>query len=647
MKYLLTISIGPVQDFITTARRSRDLWFGSWLLSEISRAAAKKIADDCGRDSLVFPAVRNDEDLNPVNYDEHGELISGSAFSVVNKIVALVDAEPHQLCEGTHGDKGIRQAMQNRLEEIREQAYKGLNGKYFDEQAAKKQVADLVEFYWAACPVKEDLSDYPIAREEAEALLAARKHLRNFEQVTTNPSDAIGWASDRPKSSLDGLRETVIRKIAYDELSKEELREQVGARQGEQLCGVGLLKRRGNRRGDGSFFSTSHVAALPLLSQLTNKAATDEYICELARLLEVIDEMPAVTTLPASKVRALQEKVGFVPRRAATKVHDAFGRWDGHLLFEERLREFFEEDDRGKQKLGRAQEALRVFLKKALNSTKPKAYYALLHADGDRMGEALDARQSKEEHQAMSEGLSEFSGRVRLIVEEEYGGSLVYSGGDDVLAFVPLHNALFCARSLADDFHSKLKDFKTKELRSPTLSVGIAVGHHLDPLQDTLELARQAEKTAKNQVKGKNALAIIVSKRSGADWLVKGSWCDGRLDEGALDNRLNYFIYLHLADALPKGVGYELRDVALRLGGLKEAQSAEALRILRRKRNKDGKLRKEVFERLEGLVMNGELSIEDLAYQLIAARPFKDAMKQAGIDAKTFAKNAGLKDLEA
>ena len=38
MKYLLTLSIGPVQDFIATARRSRDLWFGSWLLSELSRA---------------------------------------------------------------------------------------------------------------------------------------------------------------------------------------------------------------------------------------------------------------------------------------------------------------------------------------------------------------------------------------------------------------------------------------------------------------------------------------------------------------------------------------------------------------------------------------------------------------------------------
>jgi hypothetical protein len=37
---LLLITIGPVQEFIAAARRSRDLWFGSWLLSELSKAAA-------------------------------------------------------------------------------------------------------------------------------------------------------------------------------------------------------------------------------------------------------------------------------------------------------------------------------------------------------------------------------------------------------------------------------------------------------------------------------------------------------------------------------------------------------------------------------------------------------------------------------
>lgn len=39
-RYLLALSIGPVQEFIAAARRSRDLWFGSYLLSEVSKAAA-------------------------------------------------------------------------------------------------------------------------------------------------------------------------------------------------------------------------------------------------------------------------------------------------------------------------------------------------------------------------------------------------------------------------------------------------------------------------------------------------------------------------------------------------------------------------------------------------------------------------------
>jgi CRISPR-associated protein Cmr2 len=43
MNYLISIALGPVQDFISTARRSRDLWFGSWLLSELSKAVAHEI----------------------------------------------------------------------------------------------------------------------------------------------------------------------------------------------------------------------------------------------------------------------------------------------------------------------------------------------------------------------------------------------------------------------------------------------------------------------------------------------------------------------------------------------------------------------------------------------------------------------------
>ena len=52
LEYLLQITLGPVQDFIMTARRTRDLWFGSYLLSECSKAVAKSISD---KGKLIFP----------------------------------------------------------------------------------------------------------------------------------------------------------------------------------------------------------------------------------------------------------------------------------------------------------------------------------------------------------------------------------------------------------------------------------------------------------------------------------------------------------------------------------------------------------------------------------------------------------------
>lgn len=45
---LLLVSLGPIQDFIASARRCQDLWFGSFLLSELSRATAEAIMDVAG-----------------------------------------------------------------------------------------------------------------------------------------------------------------------------------------------------------------------------------------------------------------------------------------------------------------------------------------------------------------------------------------------------------------------------------------------------------------------------------------------------------------------------------------------------------------------------------------------------------------------
>lgn len=315
----------------------------------------------------------------------------------------------------------------------------------------------------------------------------------------------------------------------------------------------------------------------------------------------------------------LESELGNVPGDA----HPAFENYDGHILFEERLVDFFAKNEN--DKLNKAKKALNDFYKNCnLADKRPSPYYGLLLADGDRMGEAIDTQTTPDKHRKISQALSQFASNVRNIVPK-HKGSLVYAGGDDVLAFVPIHTILDCAFELNQNFKEELKDFSNKENISPTLSVGIAIVHHLDPLSDSLELVRAAEKAAKN-VKGKNALAVTVSKRSGVDLTVGGRW-------GEIDERLKNWITLHTNDQIPDGVAYELRDLTITLGDApKDLMQAEAKRIFRRKKADLGskKVDEKVLTDIEQIINNPDVSVKDLADELVATRVFAEAKKLIG-----------------
>ena len=101
MQQLLLVNLGPVQEFISSARRSRDLWFGSWLLSELSKATARYIVEQFGFDALIFPAPGSENDLR-----------ANSEFNVTNRILALIDQSPVDI------DDEVRQAIQKQLQVI-------------------------------------------------------------------------------------------------------------------------------------------------------------------------------------------------------------------------------------------------------------------------------------------------------------------------------------------------------------------------------------------------------------------------------------------------------------------------------------------------------------------------------------------------
>lgn len=579
---LVVFHIGPVQDFIATARRSCDLWFGSWLLSELAKAAALEIVKQNGNDisCLVFPTPADLEQLR--SFD----------FNVPNKVMALIKCDPAEL------GGAVKEAVLRRLGEICDDAYKKVKGG-FNREVAEQQVKDFPEFFWASYSFN---GDYKKARDFAEALLNARKVTRNFAPVT--------WGSPAPKCSLDGSRESIIPEDAY-KLKESELREKYGLQRGERLCGVCLLKRHGRRGPQEYFFSTSHVAAFPLLRRLTeeHRPLVGKYIAKLKELGITADALETVW-----------------PQ------HPVFGPYDGHLLFEERLHEFFQEEE----KLLEAKKALRTFLKEAFGEKKPLPYYALLLADGDHMGKVIDAQETPEKHRELSRAQSRFAREAREIVKE-HQGSLIYSGGDDVLALVPLHTVLACARRLAETFRQRLANFKVRDGEKeicPTLSVGIVVAHHLAPLSDVLELVRTAEKAAKS-IKSKNALAVALSKRSGVKRTVKGAW-------GTLDQRLEWFIDLHRTEAIPDGAAYELRDLASQLETsnnelketLRNAAREEAKRILHRKKARRGaeQVAEEVLRKLEAYLDELDFSLEklrQLADELIIAREFASAMELA------------------
>ena len=90
---------------------------------------------------------------------------------------------------------------------------------------------------------------------------------------------------------------------------------------------------------------------------------------------------------------------------------------------------------------------------------EPGHYLAILVADGDRMGKIISYIEERPEHRNLSKKLAEFAKDARKIVDNDNRGCLIYSGGDDVLAFVPLDYCLQAARDLHDCFGKHLEKF--------------------------------------------------------------------------------------------------------------------------------------------------------------------------------------------
>jgi len=549
------------------------------MLSELSKAAANAIAKSGGQ--LVFPFTA----------DMANDLAAGSRFNTPNKIVAVTTSVPDVMAETA------RNAIIARLHELRDEAFGEIRTHpLFDRTLANAQVDDLIEFYWASVQFNDN-EGYAKARRMAESVLSARKATREFRQ-------SVG--DKKPKSSLDGARESVIDEKAYpaprDSAADKQRKAKVlfdrfKARPAERLSGVDLLKRLGDSKsGEQSFPSTSGVAALPFLQYVDNNQKAGDRVRLFGEIAQFLANHDVIVDEP-----------------------------DGALVFSSRLAELIPDADKLKDVVNGIEKILTTYAGKV----RPLPYYALLIADGDNMGAAIDHQatfpDAQKRHSELSLVLSRFAAQVDDIVES-HQGALVYSGGDDIMAYLPLHTVLGCAHELATRFADALSSFTANDGVAPTLSTGIAIVHHLEPLSDALDLARQAEKAAKG-IDGKHALAITASKRSGADRTISGK-------REVLKTRLDQMIQWRRSGAISAGAAYELQELERVLGPSelpKEALAEEALRIINRKRETGGdrQIDTQVRDAFEKWIKIDKIKLQDLTLELIVASMFADAIDMA------------------
>jgi CRISPR-associated protein Cmr2 len=493
--HLLLFTIGPVQDFIAQARRTRDLWYGSHLLSELSRAAARALLD-AGAE-LVFPALaRDNKELTPCFTPLRGNDLP--PLNIANRLLAEVpDGDPEAVARKVR--EAVKQCWRDDIAARVRDACRGILAEGIDS-AWDEQIDTFLEFAAAWAP----LGDYAEARRSLDRAVAARKALRDFEP----------WRRLRggvPKSSLDGARETVL---VRPETRNKRLVKRYRITIGEQLDAVGLVKRAGGdpRLGDDDEVDVHDIQFVPVvnvaLAHWASVAAREapalfallKDVCKHLKLPRVRREIPCAKEFPFNAMVFLRSRWAAVFEELGLQADPE--RW-------------------GRTHVVPLLEVL----------SEPYPYVACLVADGDHMGRAIERLDEVNAHREFSRALSGFAEDARRIVEQEHLGSLVYAGGDDVLAFLPLSKALACADALRRGFAHVMAMAcpDLPEAERPTLSVGIGVGHIMESMGELLSIGRKAEELAKGGALAKekldrNALAVVVDKRSGGQISWRAQW---------------------------------------------------------------------------------------------------------------------------
>lgn len=546
MKTRLDITICPVQGFVAQSRRTRDLWGSSYLLSFLSAHAMRGAARAGG--SIVRPVVDQDPLYRWVCDDREGA--TPWIGSVPNHFVVEVDAA-RPVADAA--EQGLQHAWRRVRRAVRERFLEHALP-YGDRTDAiwTRQVETFWEVTWTAGDAAS-----------GSRLLARRKHWRTH-RLPDEPGDKCMVMTDLQE--LSGH----VRSASADSRKQQDafwtrVRERTGdldMRENERLCAVAFVKRLFPKVADNALGwevettrwpSTVYVAAVPWIRRVGSTA-------------------PQPARLYAGAVRqrasgALTEGGAFGDLHAVAA--GDFAKLDANYyhrerVLSERLCPLRKDAGTGaRQELAVRLQAIYDAGDAEGEQGPPPTFYALLLADGDRLGRLL----GELEGESVSRALATFTRTVPEIVRQR-DGVTIYAGGDDVLAMLPVPEALDCAAGLADEYTSAFPE----EARSKaTLSAAVAFAQIRLPLAEVIREAHRLLDEVAKDGNGRNSLAAGVLKPGGLHCQWTTTWrrrtATGDVRPAVLSlRRLTESLQARAGEAgLSSALVYRIRDMLARL----------------------------------------------------------------------------------
>lgn len=488
-------TFGPVQEFVAQARRTRDLWAGSWLLSYLAENAI--VAAERAGARIILPAREEGErEVVTMARGDRAERFGG----VPNRFTAEA-SDP--VAAARAAERGLRDAWQRIADAVWERFVEPVaphgNG---TREIWERQVASYWDISWVVGGARH---------------LPARKNLRLVD-ARVEPGDHCTLMSELQElSGYVRARERAEQTEFWGRLRQQPGIGRLDLEENERLSAIALIKRLfvhvaseavgvdlGEVRG---WPSTAWLAASPWIERaMTSHAGA---AAEFARSLDSL----------RWKWGPHGER-GAARRRFGDREPQCFASLDGPLYFASTLANPASLDNLEEGQDTREPLKLLNALYEACGGG-PEPFYAVLLMDGDRMGELLGRARSADSQrgeQEISGALRRFARKVNGVVEEKHGYT-VYAGGDDVLALLPADTALACAIELESTYRAEFSGIPAVAGRA-LISGALVFAHYREPLRRVLRYAHHLLDDIAKERTGRGALAVglVQSSGVGAEW---------------------------------------------------------------------------------------------------------------------------------